>query len=180
MLRTPVPATAPFAAGRPKANEPLGAGDPRSGGAWGLHLLMLWIKALHIVFHAPAGSPALFDLPSHFCDLGDGARRLDAERARLLLMARKLLRFTTLLAVPALGLGAVSVVGLRRWYRTRRSGSDARQAHAGLAGHRLSPWVLRDAAQVGKPVSASAAMCFIAGSMRFRCSCSRPSSSLWW
>jgi len=88
----------------------LGGSDPRSGGAWGLHLLMLWIKALHIVFIA-SWFAGLFYLPRIFVNLAMVPAGSDAERARLLLMARKLLRFTTLLAVPALGLGLYLWVG---------------------------------------------------------------------
>ncbi len=65
---------------------------------------MLWIKALHIVFVA-SWFAGLFYLPRIFVNLAMVPAGSDAERARLLLMARKLLRFTTLLAVPALGLG---------------------------------------------------------------------------
>ena len=65
---------------------------------------MLWIKALHIVFIA-SWFAGLFYLPRIFVNLAMVPAGSDAERARLLLMARKLLRFTTLLAVPALGLG---------------------------------------------------------------------------
>lgn len=94
-----------FAAGPPQGEfAPSGGSDPRSGGAWGLHLLMLWIKALHIVFIA-SWFAGLFYLPRIFVNLAMVPAGSDAERARLLLMARKLLRFTTLLAGPALGLG---------------------------------------------------------------------------
>jgi putative membrane protein len=65
---------------------------------------MLWIKALHIVFVA-SWFAGLFYLPRIFVNLAMVPSGSDAERARLLLMARKLLRFTTLLAVPALALG---------------------------------------------------------------------------
>ena len=65
---------------------------------------MLWIKAFHIVFIA-SWFAGLFYLPRIFVNLAMVPAGSDAERARLLLMARKLLRFTTLLAVPALGLG---------------------------------------------------------------------------
>ncbi|MDD2546828.1 MAG: CopD family protein [Burkholderiaceae bacterium] len=65
---------------------------------------MLWIKALHIVFVA-SWFAGLFYLPRIFVNLAMVAPGSEAERARLLLMARKLLRFTTLLALPALGLG---------------------------------------------------------------------------
>ncbi|WNO05148.1 CopD family protein [Rhodoferax mekongensis] len=71
---------------------------------------MLWIKALHIVFVA-SWFAGLFYLPRIFVNLAMVPAGSDAERARLLLMARKLLRFTTLLAVPALGLGLYLWVG---------------------------------------------------------------------
>lgn len=65
---------------------------------------MLWIKALHIVFVA-SWFAGLFYLPRIFVNLAMVPPESQAERERLLLMARKLLRFTTLIAVPALGLG---------------------------------------------------------------------------
>jgi putative membrane protein len=63
---------------------------------------MLWIKAFHIVFIA-SWFAGLFYLPRIFVNLA-----LETETvatARLLLMARRLYRFTTMLAVPALALG---------------------------------------------------------------------------
>ncbi|KQT12498.1 CopD family protein [Ramlibacter sp. Leaf400] len=65
---------------------------------------MLWVKALHIVFVA-SWFAGLFYLPRIYVNLAMVAPGSLAERDRLLLMARKLLRFTTLLAVPALALG---------------------------------------------------------------------------
>lgn len=65
---------------------------------------MLWIKSLHIVFIA-SWFAGLFYLPRIFVNLAMVAPESQAERDRLLLMARKLLRFSTLIAVPALGLG---------------------------------------------------------------------------
>lgn len=65
---------------------------------------MLWVKAFHIVFVA-SWFAGLFYLPRIFVNLAMVPAGSDAERARLLLMARKLLRFTTLLAVPAVALG---------------------------------------------------------------------------
>lgn len=65
---------------------------------------MLWVKALHIVFVA-SWFAGLFYLPRIFVNLALVAPGSLAERDRLLLMARKLLRFTTLLAIPALALG---------------------------------------------------------------------------
>ena len=65
---------------------------------------MLWVKALHIVFVA-SWFAGLFYLPRIFVNLAMVEPGSTAERERLLLMARKLLRFTTLLAVPALAFG---------------------------------------------------------------------------
>ena len=65
---------------------------------------MLWIKALHIVFVA-SWFAGLFYLPRIFVNLAMVPADSAAERARLLLMARKLYRFTTILAVPALVFG---------------------------------------------------------------------------
>lgn len=65
---------------------------------------MLLVKSFHIVFVA-SWFAGLFYLPRIFVNLAMVPPGSDAERARLLLMARKLLRFTTLIAVPALGLG---------------------------------------------------------------------------
>jgi len=65
---------------------------------------MLWVKAFHIIFVA-SWFAGLFYLPRIFVNLALVAPGSEAERARLLLMARKLLRFMTLLAVPAVGLG---------------------------------------------------------------------------
>ncbi|GAB1384976.1 CopD family protein [Melaminivora sp.] len=65
---------------------------------------MLWVKAFHIVFIA-SWFAGLFYLPRIFVNLAMVPPGSVAERERLLLMARKLLRFTTLLALPATGLG---------------------------------------------------------------------------
>ncbi|TFI41217.1 CopD family protein [Diaphorobacter sp. DS2] len=65
---------------------------------------MLWVKAFHIVFVA-SWFAGLFYLPRIFVNLAMVAPGSVAERERLLLMARKLLRFTTLLSVPAIALG---------------------------------------------------------------------------
>lgn len=65
---------------------------------------MLWVKAFHIVFVA-SWFAGLFYLPRIFVNLAMVPPESVAERERLLLMARKLMRFTTLLAVPALALG---------------------------------------------------------------------------
>jgi protoporphyrinogen IX oxidase len=65
---------------------------------------MLWVKAFHIIFVA-SWFAGLFYLPRIFVNLAQVPPGSEAERARLLLMARKLLRFMSLLALPALGLG---------------------------------------------------------------------------
>jgi putative membrane protein len=65
---------------------------------------MFWIKALHIFFVA-GWFAGLFYLPRIYVNLAMVPADSAAERERLLLMARKLLRFTTLLAVPAVGFG---------------------------------------------------------------------------
>ncbi|MDM5180978.1 CopD family protein [Massilia sp. DJPM01] len=63
---------------------------------------MLWIKAFHIVFIA-SWFAGLFYLPRIFVNL---AQETDTvATTRLLLMGRKLFRFTTMLAVPAVLLG---------------------------------------------------------------------------
>lgn len=65
---------------------------------------MLWIKSFHIVFVA-SWFAGLFYLPRIFVNLAQVAPDSVAERSRLLLMARKLMRFTHILAVPAVLLG---------------------------------------------------------------------------
>jgi putative membrane protein len=63
---------------------------------------MLWVKALHIVFIV-SWFAGLFYLPRIFVNLAMEGDKLALER--LLLMARKLYRFMTMLAVPALIFG---------------------------------------------------------------------------
>ncbi len=63
---------------------------------------MLWIKALHIVF-VMSWFAGLFYLPRIFVNL---AMETDTvATSRLILMARKLYRFTTMLSVLAVGFG---------------------------------------------------------------------------
>ena len=64
----------------------------------------LWIKAFHIVF-VSSWFAGLFYLPRLFVNLAMVPADSHAERERLLLMARKLYRFSSVLMVPALGLG---------------------------------------------------------------------------
>ena len=70
----------------------------------------LWVKAFHIVFVA-SWFAGLFYLPRLFVNLAMVAPDSHAERARLLLMARKLYRFAGVLALPALLLGLVLWLG---------------------------------------------------------------------
>ena len=68
---------------------------------------MLWVKAFHIVFVA-SWFASLFYLPRIFVNLAMvPAGSSEAERARLLLMARKLHRFGSMLMGVALLLGLV-------------------------------------------------------------------------
>ena len=66
---------------------------------------MLWVKAFHIVFVA-SWFAGLFYLPRIFVNLAMVDPQSIAERERLVLMARKLQRFTTLIGVIAVSLGA--------------------------------------------------------------------------
>jgi len=65
---------------------------------------MLWIKSFHIIF-VTSWFAGLFYLPRIFVNLAQVPPDSVTEEARLLLMARKLMRFTTLLMLPALALG---------------------------------------------------------------------------
>ncbi len=68
--------------------------------------LLPWVKALHIVF-VSSWFAGLFYLPRIFVNLAQVPSDSHAERERLLLMARKLYRFSGLLMVGAIGLGIV-------------------------------------------------------------------------
>jgi putative membrane protein len=63
-----------------------------------------WVKALHLIFVA-SWFAGLFYLPRLFVNLASVPADSHAERERLLLMARKLYRFTSFLMVPALLFG---------------------------------------------------------------------------
>ncbi|MET3131079.1 putative membrane protein [Oxalobacteraceae bacterium GrIS 1.11] len=67
---------------------------------------MLWIKTLHIIF-VISWFAGLFYLPRIFVNLAHETETVATER--LLLMARKLYRFTTMLALPALVFGMILV-----------------------------------------------------------------------
>ena len=77
--------------------------------------MYLWFKLLH-VFFIISWFAGLFYLPRIFVNLAMVPPGSNAERDRLLLMARKLLRFMTILAVPALALGLYLwlVIGIGR------------------------------------------------------------------
>lgn len=70
----------------------------------------LWLKSFHILFVA-SWFAGLFYLPRIFVNLAMETH--EAATARLLLMAQKLYRFMTLLAIPALLLG-FALVGIYR------------------------------------------------------------------
>ena len=67
--------------------------------------MLLWVKAFHIVFVA-SWFAGLFYLPRIFVNLAGVPADSHAERERLLLMARRLWRFSNLLSFPAVLLGA--------------------------------------------------------------------------
>ncbi|HWK84090.1 MAG TPA: CopD family protein [Caldimonas sp.] len=71
---------------------------------------LLWVKALHIVF-VSSWFAGLFYLPRIFVNLREVPADSHAERERLLVMARKLYRFSSLLMVVAIGLGLVLWLG---------------------------------------------------------------------
>src|ERR1035438_2749841 len=67
---------------------------------------LLWVKAFHIVF-VSSWFAGLFYLPRIFVTLAGVPADSHAERERLLMMARKLYRFSSLLMIAAIGLGLV-------------------------------------------------------------------------
>ncbi len=70
----------------------------------------LWFKAFHIVFVA-SWFAGLFYLPRIFVNLAMVPADSHAERERLLLMARRLYRFASLLMMVAVVLGLVLWIG---------------------------------------------------------------------
>jgi putative membrane protein len=73
-------------------------------------MLYLWVNAFHIVFVA-SWFAGLFYLPRIFVNLASVPADSHAERERLLVMARKLYRFSSLLMVVAIALGLVLWLG---------------------------------------------------------------------
>jgi putative membrane protein len=69
---------------------------------------MLWVKSLHVIFIV-SWFAGLFYLPRLYVNLAIETE--PAARARLLTMARKLFRFTTILAIPAVLFGLWLFVG---------------------------------------------------------------------
>lgn len=63
---------------------------------------MLWVKSFHLIF-VVSWFAGLFYLPRIFVNLADETDA--AARSRLLAMGRRLFRFTTILAIPAVLLG---------------------------------------------------------------------------
>jgi putative membrane protein len=86
----------------------------------------LWVKAFHIVFVA-AWFAGLFYLPRIFVNLAMVPADSHAERERLLMMARRLYRFSSFLMVPAIALGLWLWLGYG-------VGRGAGWMHAKLAG----------------------------------------------
>jgi len=70
----------------------------------------LWVKAFHLVF-VSSWFAGLFYLPRIFVNLATVPADSHAERERLLVMARRLYRFSSLLMVIALALGLVLWLG---------------------------------------------------------------------
>ncbi len=87
--------------------------------------MYLWIKALHIVFIA-SWFAGLFYLPRIYVNLAQESNPAVVER--LLGMARRLYRFTTILMVPALLLGLWLL-----WLLWQNSGGMGGWLHAKLA-----------------------------------------------
>ncbi len=74
----------------------------------------LWVKAAHIVF-VSSWFAGLFYLPRIFVNLAGVPADSHAERERLLLMARRLYRFASILMVVALVLGVWLWLGFGLW-----------------------------------------------------------------
>ncbi len=76
-------------------------------------MLYPWIKSLHLLF-VISWFAGLFYLPRIFVNLADCSD--PTTRERLLMMARKLYRFTTILAIPAVIFGVIlwQVYGIGR------------------------------------------------------------------
>ncbi len=71
---------------------------------------LLWVKALHIVF-VSSWFAGLFYLPRIYINLREVSADSHAERERLLVMARKLYRFASVLMGVAVALGLLLWLG---------------------------------------------------------------------
>jgi putative membrane protein len=134
----------------------------------------LWVKALHIIFVA-SWFAGLFYLPRLFVNLAMVPADSHAERERLLIMARKLYRFSTILMVPAL------VLGFLLWlYFGIGKGPGQIWIHIklllvfGVVGYHH---MCRACCARLKTCTTAAPTAGIASSTRCRCCCLRPSSS---
>jgi putative membrane protein len=108
---------------------------------------MLWVKAFpHRVRRQLVRGPVL--PAAHLRQPGDGAGRLDRRARAPAADGRKLLRFTTMLAVPALGLGLWLWLGYG--IGRGRATAGCTPSWRGAAGHRLPPRLRRAAAQAGR------------------------------
>ena len=76
----------------------------------GMASSLLWVKAFHIVF-VSSWFAGLFYLPRIFINLREVPADSHAERERLLLMGRKLYRFSSVLMVIAIVLGLLMWLG---------------------------------------------------------------------
>src|SRR5438132_13192278 len=92
----------------------------------------LWVKAFHIVFVA-SWFAGLFYLPRFFVNLAGVAPDSHAERERLLLMARRLYRFTNLLMGATIVLGLWLWLGFPLWRGVAHGWLDAKLALVVLA-----------------------------------------------
>ena len=143
---------------------------------------MLWVKAFHIVFVA-SWFAGLFYLPRIYVNLAMVTPGSVAERERLLLMARKLLRFTTMLAVPAVGLGLWLWLGYGfagGWLHAKLAccGSTSASVAVGCTpSWRWWRWwwsttgCAPGCCNSWRPMTAATATGGFAGSMKFRCCC---------
>jgi len=109
---------------------------------------MLWIKSLHLIF-VVSWFAGLFYLPRIYVNLA--METSEDATARLLVMARKLLRFTTLLAVPAVLFGLWLFLG----YGIGLHGPNNGWMHAKLGlvvlviGYHRACWTLLRKFQLG-------------------------------
>ncbi len=93
---------------KPKQRRPGWANWPPHNAC--MNTSILWVKAFHIIF-VSSWFAGLFYLPRLFVNLAMVPADSHAERERLLLMARKLYRFSGLLMLPALALGVALWLG---------------------------------------------------------------------